>query len=88
MDQPPLIRYWFRFKAPRFPKALDLGCGVSAHSYEDAVNLVRERIFGGKEPDIIACEIDVDISKLDGRHVLPNIGSMAVRGIWFPLGFR
>ena len=85
---PPLRRYWFKFRTPRFPAALNIGCGVSAYSYEDAVNLLRERVFGGKEPDIVVCDADVDVSKLDHKHVLPNIGSMVVRGIWFPLGFR
>ncbi len=36
---------------------------------------------------VMAFEEDVDISRLDQNHVVPNIGIAAVRGIWFPLGY-
>ena len=85
---PPIRRYWFKFRTPRFPAAFNFGCGVSAYNYDDAVNLLRELVFGGQEPDILVCDADVDVSKLDRKRVLPNMGSVLVRGIWFPLGFR
>ena len=30
---------------------------------------------------------DVDVRDLDQRHVVPNMGDPAVRGVWFPRGF-
>jgi hypothetical protein len=37
-------------------------------------------------PKIIEIQEDVDVSKLDPKHVVPNIGSVTIRGIWFPMG--
>jgi hypothetical protein len=28
--------------------------------------------------------VDVDVASLDAKHVLPNIGPVVVRGVWFP----
>ena len=30
---------------------------------------------------------DIDVRALDPNHVLPNIGNVTSRGIWFPLGY-
>jgi hypothetical protein len=83
----PLRLYWFKFRPPH-PKPLQFGCGVSAYSYEDAFAIVRDRLFGGHDPEVLVCEPDVDVPHLDPKHVLPNIGSVMLRGIWFPLGYR
>ena len=40
----------------------------------------------GVVPRIMDIAEDVEISDLEQRHVLPNIGDMNVRGIWFPKG--
>ena len=81
-------KFWFRFEKLQRPTALNLGCGVSAFDYEDALNLLKERIFGPNgPPPIVQCIEDVQISDLEKSHVLPNIGSMDIRGIWFPQGY-
>lgn len=83
-----LHRYWFVFEnAPEF-NPLNLGCGISAYSYDDAVQLLRSRV-GGKEVTLKISSVveDVDIDTLDSGHVLPNLGDVTVRGIWFPLGY-
>jgi hypothetical protein len=83
-----LKRYWFSFENLGKPSALNLGCGVTAYGYDDAINLLRERVFAGKElPRIVGCNEDLDVSTLDQKHVLPNIGLVTVRGIWFPQGY-
>jgi len=84
-----LRRYWFKFeKLPR-PSAINLGCGVSAYDYEDAIILLRERVFGANgPPHIEQCIEDVDITTLESKHVLPNLGVVDVRGIWFPQGYE
>ena len=40
----------------------------------------------GVVPRIMDIAEDVKTSDLEQRHVLPNIGDMNVRGIWFPKG--
>ncbi len=82
-----LKRFWFTFSSLPRLSALNLGCGITAYSYEDAVRLLRERVFGGDEPSIATVEENVDVSKLDQKHVVPNMGVVVTRGIWFPLGY-
>ena len=81
-----LTRYWFTF--PKLPDkaALNLGCGVTAYNYEDAIDLLRERVFGGMEPTVLAFAENVDVTNLDKSHVIPNMGQVIARGVWFPLG--
>jgi hypothetical protein len=83
-----LRRFWITLeKLPR-PSALNLGCGVTAYDLDDALALVTERIFRGQEiPRLVDCVEDVDVSKLDPKHVAPNIGVVTRRGIWFPQGY-
>jgi hypothetical protein len=85
-----LRRYWFEFRhtihAPH-PLGTLLGCGVTAFSHEDALQLLRERVFVGDPlPPIRRCVEDVDVSTLDPGHVLPNTADPTRRGVWFPLG--
>lgn len=82
-----LRRYWFEFSGPESSRWPRIGCGVSAYTYEDALNLIRERVFVGADvPEIARVVEDIDVSTLDANHVLPNMGLVTVRGIWFPLG--
>ena len=84
-----LRRYWFRFERLPRPTAINLGCGVTAHDHDDALSLLRERVFGANGPPPITELIeDVDPLMLESRHVLPNVGAMDVRGIWFPQGYE
>lgn len=81
-----LRRYWFRFLSLPPHNPLQLGCGVTA--YDDAMTLLKERIFSSEAVPAIASVVeDIDVSTLDPGHVLPNIGLVTVRGIWFPLGY-
>jgi hypothetical protein len=86
-----LRRDWFRFddSAP-IPGASRsrLGYGVTAWTEEDAMALLREAVFHGKELSGIAAVIaDVDVSTLDPDHILPNMEPPNRRGVWFPRGF-
>jgi hypothetical protein len=38
-------------------------------------------------PAVVQVVENVDVSTLDQKHVLPNIGDVTVRGVWFPLGY-
>ena len=83
-----LRRYWFEFDFSR-PDARIFDCqpecGVTAYDYEDAINLMKESVFADSDlPPIRTVVEDIDISKLDGRHVRPNMGIPVFRGVWFP----
>ena len=83
-----LKRFWIKFY-PSPLSRVNLGCGVTAYDYSDALKLLGERIFAGSQTPKIAEVIeDVDISTLDQNHVIPNMEVPAARGIWFPKGYR
>jgi hypothetical protein len=83
-----LTRYWFKFEQLPKSSILNLGCGVTAYDYEDALLLLKERVFGGNEiPKIAQCQENIDVSALDPRHIRPNMGPIFPRGIWFPQGY-
>ena len=82
-----LTRFWLKF-SPLPYNPLNLGCGVTAYSYDDAISLLRRRVFKDEElPTIVSVIENVDVSTLDQRHVIPNMGVCVDRGIWFPLGY-
>jgi len=66
-------------------RILKLGCGVTAFCRDDALALIRDKIFSGSElPPITAVVEDVDVRTLDEGHVQPNMGTPSNLGIWFP----
>ena len=82
-----LHRYWIKL-APPAPVGFTLGCGVTALSEEDARALVWDQLRESPRP-IVAIESDVDVSRLDADHIIPNMGDCTQRGIWYPnLGIR
>jgi hypothetical protein len=88
VKNPHLRRYWFEFAVPDFD-VLKLGCGVTAYDEKDAEAVIRDRIFkGGPLPPIRKIVADIDVRSLDAGHVVPNMGSVVWRGIWFPTGFE
>lgn len=65
-----------------------LGCGVTAFSYEDALDLLQDKVFTEKPiPPVSSVIEDVDVSTLDADHVRPNMGNPLKCGIWFPLAY-
>ena len=83
-----LRRFWFVFEHLGTPTPLNLGCGVTAFDYDDAVNILRKRVFVGMNlPGILECIENIDVSTLDRKHVLPNLGLVTARGVWFPQGY-
>ncbi len=90
-DMTTLHRYWFEFDlsgASSAPIGVRRGCGVTAFSREDALQLLARLVFAAHGIPPIAREIDnVDISTLDPDHVIPNMGLVVQRGVWFPLGY-
>ena len=71
-----------------FPKdqSLPMGIGVTAYSEEDAFRLIQEQGFdqwyaSAKEIHVTA---GVSIDDLVQSNVVPNIGPMQLRGVWYP----
>jgi hypothetical protein len=83
-----LRRFWFTFiDLPKF-SPLNLGCGVTAYDYADALKILQAKVFDENlMPTIASFAEDVDMQTLDRNHVLPNIGAVTDRGVWFPLGY-
>ena len=84
-------RFWIEFESPsgdhNHSWISRAACGVTASDSEDALSLLKEHIFPNGLPKIAILLQDVDVSTLDKGHVLPNMGNVLVRGIWYPLGF-
>jgi hypothetical protein len=71
---PLLRRFWFR-------RPVGSGYGVTAYSVEDAEQLLAR---AGLVRDWVEVVEGVDVSSLDAGHVLPNIGLVIFRGVWYP----
>jgi hypothetical protein len=83
-----MIRYWFEFEN-NVPYGMKIGCGVTAYSYSDALNILKDKVFKDSSQFQIKRVIeDVDVSTLDPGHVLPNMSPPNLRGIWFPQGYN
>ena len=78
-----LVPYWISF--PQDPH-LPFGIGVTATSEKDAFALIRdqgiESWFEGAQE--ISVQAGVTINDLDQGHVVPNMGPMQFRGVWYP----
>lgn len=84
-----LKRYWFTFSGlPQFTP-LRIGCGIAAFNPEDALSIVREKVLAS-HPDVGIESVveNFPLDSLDQGHVVPNMGSLTRRGVWFPLGFE
>ncbi len=88
-----MIRFWFEFDVNMddndIPAGISMGCGVTAHSYDDALILLKGRVFKDKPVPYFKKVIEnVDVSTLDPGHVLLNMAPPNLRGIWFPIGYQ
>ncbi len=80
---PRLETYWIDF--PDDP-ALMGGIGVTAYSEEDAFSLIQDQgldqsYAGAKR---IRVTKGLRITDLDQTNIVPNIGPMQLRGVWYP----
>jgi hypothetical protein len=64
-----------------------LGIGVTAWSLDDAVAIMNSEGYGRWLPadrrDLVVTE-GITVAELDQRHIVPNMGPIVVRGIWYP----
>lgn len=65
------------------------GCGVTARNFDDALELLKTRVFRHRSVPVIESIVTaVDISTLDADLVLSQMWAPVWRGVWFPLGFQ
>ena len=78
-------RYWIQFAGTDLPIGFQMGCGITAHTRDDALGLLRA-IWPNqaRAPVISDVSEDVDIRSLDQKHVTPNVGDITKRGVCFP----
>ncbi len=81
MKNAPLTKYWLTFNATN---SHALGIGVTAYSLEDAIRLVSEKLFKSEPLPAFEHRTVIRLEELEHNHVLPNIGLIMFRGIWFP----
>jgi hypothetical protein len=78
-----LTRFWFiAADGDRLP-----GIGVTAFSLDDAERLIDDEITL-RGITLLSVIKDVDIRSLDQDHIVPNIGPVNFRGIWYPNFFQ
>lgn len=86
-----VTQYWFEFETTQIrdlSPGLSIGCGITAYDYDDAISILRQRVFKGQAiPALKDRKENVDIRTLDQGHVIPNMKDPTLRGVWFPLGF-
>jgi hypothetical protein len=80
---PTLETFWLTFpKNPNMP----FGIGVTAFSEQDAFQLLEECGISAwlKDAHEISLLRGVTIQDLDPRNIVPNIGPIQFRGVWYP----
>ena len=63
--------------------------GVTAYSIDDAKLLLKEQYFKGifrqiEIPQIKKVTENIRFQDLDQNHVVPNMGPISERGVWYP----
>ena len=77
-------RFWITFEQVESGPP-GLGCGVTAHDVDDAISLIKaEYTQCAGHLAVRSVTADVDVSTLDAKHILPNIGNVFRRGMWWP----
>ena len=77
--------YWVTFERLPYPTVLNRGAGVTARSGDDARRIANAAFAEAK---IVSLAVVNDAATLDQGHVIPNMGSIFIRGVWFPLGYE
>ena len=79
-----LDTYWLTF--PKDPN-LPFGIGVTAVSEDDAFKLIRDQGIDKwyENAQEINIQKGVRINDLDQTNVVPNIGPLQFRGVWYPV---
>ncbi len=83
MNSGLLTAYWIESPNRGGP----LGFGVTAHSIDDALGIIRFFGYTNYLPaDLASLKIieGVRYHDLEANHIRPNMGPIVVRGMWYP----
>jgi hypothetical protein len=73
-----LTRFWFSSLSGH-------GVGVSAYDLSDAIFLINHNSLAMSYSPILDSYVEnIDVRELDHNHVIPNMGIVSNRGVWFP----
>jgi hypothetical protein len=76
-----LTAYWIVSASPRWPAAF----GVTAWSLADGLRIIQSWGYDlPDDPGLLAIKEDVKVADLDQGHIVPNMGPIVVRGLWYP----
>jgi hypothetical protein len=78
-----LTSYWIVTPEPHAP----LGFGVTAFSLDDALRTICSEGYEQYLPadrSLLRVTENVTINDLDQKNVVPRMGPMVMRGIWYP----
>lgn len=74
-----LTRYWIQAPGP----VLASSFGVTAYSVEDAFDLLAQAGVPFDQDEVKVIE-NIRFEDLDQNHIVPNMGPMVFRGVWYP----
>jgi hypothetical protein len=72
-----LSRYWFCTDR-------GIGYGVTAFSQADAEALLAAHGYPHGDQKVHQVIVNIAIESLNQGHVIPNMGPVVIRGVWFP----
>ncbi len=78
--------HWITVEPAHGPPVLNLGVGITAASEAEA-RAMFAAAFGAAHR-IAQVRAVMDADELDRKHVVPNMGNMLKRGVWFPRGYE
>ncbi len=58
------------------------GCGVTAYSIPDALELLESAGIAVTSPEVV--REGVTVADLDANHIVSNMGVITRRGVWYP----
>lgn len=81
MIKNPLLKtYWIESPAIR-----SLGLGVTAFSRDDAFQLLSASGYTLSADDLsLRVTEGIQVADLDQNHIIPNMGPIVFRGVWYP----
>ena len=83
MAKVALTAYWITSPFRHAP----IGFGITAWTFQDAWNIIHMLGYGEYLPeDMTKVHVieGIKVAELDPNHVVPNMGPINLRGMWYP----
>jgi hypothetical protein len=86
-----LKRYWFEYDVSQDEISrysylpLGYGYGITAYDYEDALRIMHHFLIRNNDlPKFSRVIENIDVSTLEDKNIISNMGVPVWRGVWFP----